>query len=207
MKSFLQIVQLRMRIDCETVPESCPRVGASGSMVLASQSSQTCDPERVVAGVKRKAVVPISSSVQPQAGATGDFETANVGSDGVPSAQGVLNFIAYKYFKTVDTSNPEELNGYLQYLRDVRKVLLVDTQTGSLIITVECGSLEILDDLWDDYCTGHINEMAQKYLVTEDILKDFGLVEVKLSTTIEEEEYRAAREYFMQGSGEYPTCF
>ena len=207
MTIYLQIVQLRMRIDCETVPESCPQVGASGTMVLASQPSQTCDPERVVPGVKQKAVVPISSSAQPQPGVTGGFETANIGSDGVPSAQGVLNFIAYKYFKTVDTSNPEELNGYLQYLKDVRKVLLVDAQTGSLIITVECGSLEILDELWDDYFTGNLNEMAQKYLITQDILKEFGLVEVILSTTIQEEEYRAAREYFMQGSGEYPSCF
>ena len=196
-----------MRIDCETIPESCPQVGASGSMVLASQSSQTCNPERVVAGVKRKAVEPISSSVQPQPGVTGGIETANVGSDGVPSAQGVLNFIAHKLFKTVDTSNAEKLNGFLQYLKDVRKVLLIDAQEGSLIITVECGSLEILDELWDDYCTGHLNEMAQKYLVTEEILKEFSLLEVKLSTTIQEEEYRAARQYFMQGSGEYSSCF
>ena len=202
MKIYLQIVQLRVRIDCETVPESRPQVGASGSVVLASQPSQTCDPERVVAGVKRKAVLPISSPVQPQAGATGEFDTANIGSDGVPSSQGVLNLIAYKYFQTVDPSKQEERNGFIQYMEDVRKVLFLDAQTGSLIITVECGSLEILDELWDDYCTGHLNEMAQKYLVTEDILMEFGLVEVKLSTTIQQEEYRAAREYFMQGSGE-----
>ena len=126
-----------------------------------------------------------------------------MGNDGLPSAQGVLNFIAHKYFQTVDTSNPEELNGYLQYLRDVRKVLFMDAQTGSLIITVECGSLEILDKLWVDYCTGHLNEMAQNYLVTEEILNEFGLFEVKLSTNIQEDEYRAAREYFLETPGKY----
>ena len=188
-----------MRIDCATIPESCPQVGASGSMVLASHGPQTGGQE-MVPGVKRKAVVP------PRAGVTGGLETANVTSDILPSSQGVLNFITYEYFKTLDPSRPENRNGFIQYMEDVRKVLILDAQTGSLIVIVECGSLEILDDLWNDYCTGHLNEMAQKYLVTEDILKEFGLFEVKLSTIIQEEEYRAVREYFMQGSGEYSSC-
>lgn len=123
------------------------------------------------------------------------------GEEGIPSAQGVLNFIAFKYFQTVDPSKPEELNGYLQYLREVRQVLFVDAQTGSLIITVECNSLEILEGLWNDYSTGHLNEMAQKFLVTDDVLKDFGLIEVKLTTNISEKEYRACREHFMLPSG------
>ncbi|KAJ7388927.1 hypothetical protein OS493_034853, partial [Desmophyllum pertusum] len=40
--------------------------------------------------------------------------------------------------------------------------------------------------------------MAQKFLVTEDLLKELGLIEVKLMTTIPEEEYKACREYFLQ---------
>ena len=190
-----------MRIDCATIPESCPQVGASESMVLASHGPQTGGQEMVVPGIKRKAVVP------PRAEVTGGLETANVRSDSVPSCQGVLNFIAYEYFKTLDPSRPEDRNGFIQYMEDVRKVLILDAQTGSLIVIVECGSLEILDNLWNDYCTGHLNEMAQKYLVTEDILKEFGLVEVNLATTIQEKEFRAAREYFMQVSGEYSGCF
>ena len=106
----------------------------------------------------------------------------------VPSAQEVLNFIAFKYFQSVDPSKPEELNGYLQYLKEVRKVLFVDAQPGSLIITVKCSSLQILEELWKDYCTGHLNKVAQKFLVTEDLLKAVGLVAVKLKTTIAEEE-------------------
>ena len=43
-------------------------------------------------------------------------------------AQQVLSYIAFKCFQNVDPSNREELNGYLQYMRDVRKVLVVDTQ-------------------------------------------------------------------------------
>jgi len=85
-------------------------------------------------------------------------------------------------------------------LEKVRKTLIVDTQSGSLIITVECRSLEMLDELWSDYCTGFLNEMAQIFLVTEEILRELGLTEVKLTTTILEEEYRACQEYLLQHS-------
>jgi len=39
--------------------------------------------------------------------------------------------------------------------------------------------------------------MAQKCLVTEDILRECGLLEVKLTTTILEKDYRACREFFI----------
>ena len=124
----------------------------------------------------------------------------------------VLNFIAHKHFKIVDPSKPEELNGFLQYFKEVRKVLVLDVQPGSLILTALCSSLEILDSLWYDYCTGHLNDMAQKYLVTEDVLKEFNLTELKLTTTIQMVEYIAAQKFFLQGSGEHiqsvsESCF
>ena len=121
----------------------------------------------------------------------------------LPPTQGVLNFISLKCFQNVDSSNKEELNGYVQYLRDGSHALFIDAEPRSLIIiTLECGSLEILDGLWEDYCSGHLNEMAQRYLVTEDLLKEFDLIEVKLTTTILVEEYTACREYFLQIAGE-----
>ena len=140
-------------------------------------------------------------SSQQEASALGDSAGGSFASGGLPSAEGVLNFIALKYFQNVDPSKPEELNGYLKYLTEVRKVLFKDAQQGSLIITVECSSLEILEELWEDYCSGNLNEMAQKYLVTKDMLKEFGPIEVKLATTIPEDEYTACRKYFLQSAG------
>jgi len=155
-------------------------------------------------GVQGANAMPVTSSQQQLSVPTG-VGGENVGDGSIPSIQQVLSFIAFKCFQNVDPSKPEELNGYLKYMRDVRKVLVVDTQQGSLIVTVECSSLEILEGLWEDYRTGHLNDMAQKYLVTEDVLKEFGLIEVKLMTTIPEDEYRACREYFLQKPGERPT--
>ena len=110
-----------------------------------------------------------------------------------------MNYIAFKYFKTVDPSKPEQLNKFLTYLQDVRRVLFVNAEEGSLIITVACNSVEILDELWSDYCKGYVDEMAQKYLVTKDVLKKFGLTNLKLKTAIDEEKYRACQTHLKSG--------
>lgn len=119
-------------------------------------------------------------------------------STSAPSPQEVMSYIALTVFKTIDPSNQDQLNGFLQYLTEVRKVLIVDARPGSLIITVRCSSLQILEELWQDYRSGHLNEMAQKCLVTNEILTKFGLKEAKLTTTILEKEYRTCREYFLE---------
>ena len=161
-------------------------------MVVASQG-----PQSEVHGVTSTAV---PSSTRQTLASAGGFGEENIEHGGIPSSQGVLNFIAYKYFQTVDPTNPEELNGYLKYLKEVRNVLFVNAQVGSLIVLLECNSLEILEGLWDDYCTGRLNKMAQKFLVTKDVLEKFGLTEVKLTTTILTEEYKACRN-ILQRSG------
>ena len=192
-----------MRIDCETIPDPQPRLETSEETPEGKHDSQAGSHEMVVTGVKRKAVEPAATTGLSQARKLEAVEIANFGSDGLPSSQGVMNFIAHKYFQTVDTTKPEELNGFLQYLTEVRKVLVLDSHPGSLILTVLCSSLEIRDALWYDYCTGHLNDMAQKYLVTKDVLKEFDLTDLRLTTTIQGEEYVAARTFFLQGSGEH----
>lgn len=187
-KNCFRTAQLRLRIDCEAVSGPGPR-GGSSELVTTSQESQT--------RVQGATLMSVTSCQQ------GENSGENSASRrGLPDAEGVLNFIALKVFQVVDPSKPEELNGFLKYLKDVRRVLFKDAQKGSLIVTVECSFLKILEELWEDYCSGHLNEMAQKYLVTEEILKEFGLTEVKLATTILEDEYTACREYFLQSAGE-----
>lgn len=121
--------------------------------------------------------------------------------ENVPNSREVLNAIASRYLQSVRPSNTEEFNDFKQYLTDERKLLTVDTQPGSLIVTVRCSSLQILEELWQNYRSGHLNKMAQKCLVTKEILTEFGLKEAKLTTTILEKEYRTCREYFLELSG------
>ena len=132
---------------------------------------------------------------------------SGVNNQGTRITQEVLNLAASKYLNTINPSKPEDLNGFVHYLREIRGLLLVDTKSGSLIITVECESLEILDKLWNDCRTGHLNEMAQEFLATEEILEELALTEVKLKTTIVEKKYRACRDYFLYYSGEFRSLF
>jgi len=145
--------------------------------------------------------VPVTS-FQQQVSVPASFGGEIVPNTNLPATQGVLNLIMVKYLQNVNPSTEEEFNGFLRYMKDVRQVVVVDTHPGSLIIRVECNSLEILEGLWEDYGTGHLNNMAQKYLVTEDVLKESGLIEVKLRTTILEDEYRACKVYLLQKLGE-----
>ena len=83
----------------------------------------------------------------------------------------------------------------------MRKAVIVDVATGSLMVTIECSSLDILEGLWKDYSAGRLNEMAQRFLVTEEILDEFALDKVKLTTTIKKEEYRACQDRLSENAG------
>ena len=126
---------------------------------------------------------------------------------GTLTTQRVLDFIAYETFQKIDPSKEEERNGFLEYMEKVRKVIVIEYNQGSLIITVKCSSLQILEELWADYRSGHLNEMAQEFLVTEDILNELGLVEVKLTVTIVEEEYTAVQDFFLKHQGRFTALY
>lgn len=176
---------------------------------LSTNDSEFCflrllvDCERMAGpGQQGKVAEIVGTSHEPQAEASGEREAPeNVRA--YPTKQEVLNVIALKLSPCIDPANLEAtfINGFLRYLRELRQLLFHDVQEGSLVIRVRCQSLQILDALWKDYRTGHLNEMAQKYLVTEDILEKFSLTEVKLKTTIKEEEYRRCRSYFLKIAG------
>ena len=147
------------------------------------------------------ATVPVTPN-KGQVIANTTYERGTIGKESIPSTEEVLRLIATKYFCAADPSNAEERNDFLRYLEDVRKLLIVGAREGSLIITVQCSSQQILEELWEDYRTGYLNEMAQQFLVTEDIMKAFGQIDVRLTTTIEEKDYQACKEYFLRQSGE-----
>jgi len=97
----------------------------------------------------------------------------------------------------------EPIIALFKYLIKKLGVHVQDNKLGSLVITVSCGSLEVLENLWEDYCSGHLNEVVQETLVTKEVLKALCLSEVKFKTTISEEEYKACKEWFMQRSGKH----
>ena len=99
-------------------------------------------------------------------------------------------------WKTILSPALDLIQNLYEYLRNKLRVRVDRHGEGSLLITVTCSSLQILEGLWEDYSSGHLNEVVQQTLVTPDVLEKLGLSELKLKTTISEEEYKKCKEYF-----------
>ena len=89
-----------------------------------------------------------------------------------------------------------------RYVRNKLNATIEDIELGSLSITVRCSSLKILEGLWEDYISGHLNQVVQEALVTHEVLEILGLDDLKLKVFISEEEYEKGKKVFADNSGE-----
>ena len=182
----------------EIVTQRADQAMLQGSAVVSTTSAS---PGTAAEVFQKRENTEAEEPKEPKEAAQGEAVVINglrqekIGNGAVPSPQEILSSIASKCLLNPSTS--EEFNGFLHYMEKVRKVIIVDVKTGSLMVMVECSSLQVLDELWEDYITGHLSEMVQKCLVTQEILEEFALAEVKITTTINEEEYKACRELLL----------
>ena len=105
-----------------------------------------------------------------------------------------------------DLSSFEGLEDFYLYLCGVLSVEVKGLQRGSIKITVRCRTLEILEGLWEDYCTGHLNAVAEECFITEKVKDELGMETIKLATTILEDDYLACRLTLTVISGKF-YCF
>ena len=103
--------------------------------------------------------------------------------------------MASRYLQTYPVDSQKEFHEFLEYLERIRRTMISGASKGRMIITVICTSLEKLEALWEDCNTGHMDKVAQKFLITNDVIKEFG--DVKITVTMLEEEYKACRAYFL----------
>ena len=103
--------------------------------------------------------------------------------------------IVRNYLQATPPRSSEEHNKFKEYVKEM-KLIITDTSVGSLVITVKCESLMILEELWTDYSSGHLGEVVQNCFVTEKILKELNLAELRLKTTMDIEEYNACKMFF-----------
>ena len=108
-----------------------------------------------------------------------------------------LCLIAINYLNTTPPQSREEHNEFKEYLQEM-KVHILDVSVNSLVITVKCESLKSLEELWEDYSCGLLDKMVRDCFVTEKILKELNLAELKLKTTMDIEEYNACKLYFLE---------
>ena len=106
-----------------------------------------------------------------------------------------------------DLSSAEGLGAFIEYITESRNLLLKGFRKGCLEITVQCRTLEILESLWNDYCSGILNEVAERCLVTDEIKRKLNLETVKLQTTITEDNYLMCKTALMEMEGEFFFSF
>lgn len=128
--------------------------------------------------------------------------TSDVAETGahIPTSDEIFRLIAMRRLQVLPPSSEEDFANLIEYLSTVKGVVTEDVKVKSLLITLKCRSLLVLEHLWTDYTSGHLNEMVQKCLVTEDILNGLGLSELKLCTIIKEIDYMACKQ-ILQESG------
>ena len=131
-----------------------------------------------------------------------------------PSAEGTAGQSTLTDLQASQQMNPEVLNfwdvvySFKRPLNLLKKYLKMKLEAavqvfrrGSLIITVSCSSLEVLEELWKEYRTGHLNKVIQATLVSAEVLEKLNLKAVKLRTIISEEDYLSYKGFLKKSSG------
>ena len=172
-KDYFSAALLGISVGCETLKhKECSSQNGSSDVTNCAISQEGTE----VASTKTT-----DSHVQPANGCT-------------PTAQETVLKITNMYLDQIKPSTKKAFDDFKVYLTEIRGLLVKKVEEGSLLITVRCKSLQVLEDLWTDYTSGHLNEVVQTYLVTEHVLNDFGLSELKLTTTIREDDYKACKQ-------------
>ena len=105
----------------------------------------------------------------------------------------------YVRFKSCSEDNiGQELRDFTSYLIAAYFVSLGAVHEGSVVIILECHTLEGLELLWKDYRSGHLDKVAERYLVSEDIKRKLNVETTCLWTIIEEENYSNCRKALMK---------
>jgi len=103
-----------------------------------------------------------------------------------------------------------KLQNYCSHLRSEFNVELRHKTQGSLILTVHCRTLEILERLWEDYCLGHLDEVAEEFFLADETTKtkeekgetsEDDADTVGLETTILREDYLRCKKFLTEISG------
>ena len=86
------------------------------------------------------------------------------------------------------------IEAFVEHLIRVYQVSLVTVGIGSIIITVECPTLDSLEHLWSDHLSGELDKLAERCFVTEDMKKKLNLDRIGLKTIIGKKNYLNCQE-------------
>lgn len=115
----------------------------------------------------------------------------------------LLSHSGQLYVKRRKLSGDELEKGveFFEYLTETLKVHLVYVAKSSLEIVMLCPTLESLEKLWNYHVCGHLSKVAERLLVTDEIKGKLNLETVRLTTTIEKENYLMSKKVLMEMTG------
>ena len=100
-----------------------------------------------------------------------------------------------------------DMKSFTDHLKDVYWLHLVTVGLGSVIIILDCPALDSLEHLWSDYLAGHLDKLAERYLVTDETKTKLNLETTCLKTTIEKENYLNCKKALMELRSTYSGEF
>ena len=99
------------------------------------------------------------------------------------------------------SDQPDEgASGLLKFIVGNYNIHVTAFGLGCLEITVQCPTLGSLESLWSDYRSGHLNEVTERFLVTSELKRKLSVENVRLETTISEENYLMCKKSIMETS-------
>ena len=107
-----------------------------------------------------------------------------------------------EYNKKLKLSTANGLRDFVKHLEKTYNFTLTSVGEGSLVIEGQCPDLQSLESLWNDYCSGVLNEAAERCLVTDGVKKEINLETLRFKTIIKEESYLTCKKVLMEKSGE-----
>ncbi|XP_015757833.1 PREDICTED: uncharacterized protein LOC107337233 [Acropora digitifera] len=125
----------------------------------------------------------------------------NLGKKEKDAMEEILTQVIETYVKCNEFSKDnleEDLKSFTDHIENVYRVNLVTVGKGSVIIILDCPTLDSLEHLWNDYLAGHLDNLAERYLVTNELKKKLNLETVCLKTTMVEEDYLNCKEALME---------
>ena len=90
------------------------------------------------------------------------------------------------------------LKSSADHITNTYDVNLVTAAEGSIIVVVECPTLDSLELLWRDYLAGHLDKIAERFLVPDEVKKELNLEKMCLKATIEEKSYLNCKKALMK---------
>ncbi|XP_068687498.1 uncharacterized protein [Montipora foliosa] len=161
--------------------------------------------------IRQRSKPPVASREERSLRAFGDtlikllISVSDLNEEQEEEVYNLLETQVKSFVKSRDYSSNKRkgVSALTDFIHKAYDVSLMAVNVGSLEIIVECPTLKSLSEhLWNDYLSGHLNKVAERYLVTDEMKKKLGLETINLKTTVNEENYLACRKFFTEMPGE-----